>query len=131
MNTAKEIKMTLPIPPSVNGLYSGRERRFKSKGYKEWIEDARASQIGTQHHTIHGDEWLEVFYTFYTPIFNKGNKKIKKWDAENFLKAASDFLGEWIPGFDDSKIRIGHYEKIHSERREVEIVIREISSKDS
>ncbi|WP_300396377.1 hypothetical protein [Henriciella sp.] len=31
---------TLPIPPSVNGMFPGKARRHKSADYKAWIEHA-------------------------------------------------------------------------------------------
>jgi len=34
------IKLELPLPPSVNGLYAGKTRRFKSNKYKDWIQEA-------------------------------------------------------------------------------------------
>lgn len=33
--------LDLPIPPSVNGLFPGKERRFKSPQYKAWITEAQ------------------------------------------------------------------------------------------
>lgn len=32
--------LDLPVPPSVNGLFPGKTRRFKSAKYKAWIEAA-------------------------------------------------------------------------------------------
>lgn len=32
--------MDLPVPPSVNGLFAGKSRRYKSAAYKAWLQHA-------------------------------------------------------------------------------------------
>lgn len=35
------LRFDLPIPPSVNGLFPGKAKRYKSAEYKAWIEAAK------------------------------------------------------------------------------------------
>lgn len=112
------MKLTLPIPPSVNCLYAGMQRRFKSGKYKNWIAEAETYPLPGE---INPSMWLEVTYTYYTPLYYK-NGNVKMIDVANYEKALSDFLGHHLPGFDDKMILKIHLEKIDSERNEVEVV---------
>ena len=137
MNEKKQIRLTLPLPTSVNCAYAGKEVRYKSKDYKLWIEEAMISALAQKKYKITGDEWLEVDYHYYTHIYNKnGGKKI--WDVFNFEKTLSDLLagkkkkGIWtqppiIDGFQDHKIITGRVTKHESDRQEVEIIISEVT----
>lgn len=113
--------ITLPIPPSVNCLYAGMQRRFKSGKYKDWIETACKYNISGQ---VCPEKWIEVTYVFYIPLYYK-NGNIKRIDVANYEKALSDFLGTVIDGFDDSRIIRMYIEKRDSSRNEVEITIKE------
>lgn len=126
----EEIKLTLPIPPSVNKLYStiyinSRDRRCKSREYKKWID---LSLINLKKHdtfSIKGDKWLRVRYEFYTPLYYK-NKNKKKIDVFNLEKALSDFLTDHISWFQDEKIKQWFVKKIDSQDNIVKIFISEI-----
>lgn len=122
----ESINITLPLPISVNWAYSWNRKRRKSNVYIEWLEKAEIaySQYDFDY-TISGDEWLEVEYKFFFPIYNKNGTKKKK-DAMNYEKVLSDFLEKSIDGFEDKKILKAKIEKIDSNRNEVEVVIKEI-----
>lgn len=122
-----EIRLTLPCPPSVNAAYGNCSHgRYKTPKYKEWENIALLKLIAQERKRITGDEWLEVEYKFYFPIYNKDGSKKKK-DLENYFKCLSDFLGKNITGFEDHKIkRYITPEKFDSTRNEVDVVIREI-----
>ncbi len=122
------IKITLPMPPTLNQLYAGNwRRRYKSKKYLEWTHMAGYEYSKNwERYSISGDSWLEATYTYYTKIYNKNwTKKIK--DLDNYVKALSDFLATVIPWFNDHKVKIIRLEKIHYEWEwYVEIGIKEI-----
>lgn len=122
------IRLKLPLPPSVNWLYAGKVRRYKSDKYKTWLQLAKIELNKQETYKIEGWEWLEVKYGFYTPIYNKdGSKKIK--DTFNFEKALSDFLADNIEWFQDHHIKKWEVEKFHSEEEYVLIFIKEIDEK--
>lgn len=97
------IKLTLPFPPSVNCLYAGQRRRFKSKRYKAWILKAKEALWTQQFLPISGEIPLQVHY-----IFGRPDKRIR--DACNFIKATDDFLVEQSIIPDDSWIHRGIFE---------------------
>lgn len=74
------LEITLPFPPSVNALYGGGsgQRRFPSKAYKAWL--AKAPELPDR---MIGEVDLE--YRFWFP--DRRNR-----DAENYVKAVSDYL---------------------------------------
>lgn len=119
---SKEIKITLPLPPSVNGLYAGMQRRFKSGKYKDWIKLAAESWDCKE--AVNPDAWLKVRYNFHMPLWYK-NGNVKKRDVANYEKAVSDFLGDHLSGFEDKMILDIRLVKIDSERDEVDIIINE------
>lgn len=121
-----EIFLKLPIPPSVNGAYAGTVRRYKSEKYKAWIVEAHLANKDNKKFKIVGDEWLEIYVTFYTPLFNKGNGKKKKWDLDNRLKTLFDFIDSVIEGLDDHKYKRIIAQKVDSPRKEVEVSIKEL-----
>jgi len=127
----KEINLTLPLPPSVNTAYAGKEIRHKSKAYKEWIDLAHIAASTQSKYKIKGDEWLGVEYKYFMPIYCKnGNKKVV--DVCNYEKVLSDVLAGGknnppiIEGFRDHMIKTIILSKHESDRREVEITIREL-----
>jgi Holliday junction resolvase RusA-like endonuclease len=82
----QEIKLILPFPPSVNGLYSGKARRFKSKKYQAWIVEARMALLRQEWEPLtKTDAPLQV-------IYNVGNPDKRRRDLSNLEKAASDLL---------------------------------------
>lgn len=127
-----EVKIVLPMPPSVNNLFPTNfktGKRYKSPKYKEWIELALLSNNKKYKIKLGDGKVVEVSYIFYSKWFNK-NGTIKKKDMENYYKATTDFLPNIIEGFDDSMIfSYKDCRKIHSDREEVEVFIKEISHK--
>ena len=94
------IRLILPFPPSVNGLYSGKARRFKSKLYVAWIALAKQALLYQEVHNLpdFGRVPLEVHY-----VFGKPDKRGR--DVENYCKAVSDFLVDNAIIVDDSYIQ--------------------------
>lgn len=75
------MKITLPFPPSVNGLYGGgsAQKRFPSKKYKKWLSQCPTlSPAG-----LKGP--VRLIYTFSWP-----DKRVR--DGQNYMKAPLDFL---------------------------------------
>lgn len=122
---SEEIKLVLPIPPSVNCLFAGKARRYKSDTYKDWLYRAERMFIPQRHMYIEWDEWLYVDYVYYMPIYCKNGAK-KKIDVFNYEKALSDMLENNLRGFKDQNIQSGKVTKIQSEEWLVEITIKEI-----
>jgi hypothetical protein len=130
------IKLTLTMPPSINWAYvNARGKwRVKSKEYLEW--ELINKDVNKDDYRIIGDEWLEVKYTFYFPLYNKWNKKKKIKDTFNFEKVLSDFLSDktkkwkeipWIiPWFKDHKIKIWTVQKIDCAKESVDVIINEL-----
>jgi crossover junction endodeoxyribonuclease RusA len=84
------VKIHLPYPPSVNSLYPGKARRYKSEKYKKWISEATAEffdqypgWLVAPVPTITGA--VQVNYRF-------GRPDQRKRDLANLEKAVSDFL---------------------------------------
>ena len=68
----ESIKLTLPIPISVNCAYTGIKRRRKSDEYKNWLVKAKNKlDFSEKKYTIKGDNWLDVTYVYHMPIYNK------------------------------------------------------------
>ncbi len=110
---------------SVNGAYDGKVRRFKSAKYKEWL--ALCETYPQKSYTYIPDEesTIHVEYKFYSKWYNlDGSVKMK--DVSNFIKVVEDYLPNIIKDFDDKYIFEFTTEKIHSDREEVEIIIKEI-----
>lgn len=112
------IKITLPFPPSVNGLYGGGsgQKRFPSKKYKQWLNHCpKLSANG-----LKGP--VRIAYTFAWP-----DKRIR--DGQNYMKAVLDYLVNQGVLIDDNwNIVIGEewnhvgVDKLHP-RVEVEIML--------
>jgi len=120
------IKLLLPLPISINKAFCNAKKwRVKSDEYKNWEKLAYYELLKQPRFKIIWDKWLEVFYTYYMPIYTK-NKKIKKIDVFNYEKVLSDFLEHNIEWFRDEKIKIWHISKHDSNRNEVEIYIKEV-----
>ena len=88
--------MILPFPPTLNGLYSGKSRRYKSPRYKKWIADALEKLYGQSFpQWVNGAVKVEL-------DFVRPDKR--KRDLDNLAKAVLDFctdVGVWS---DDSQI---------------------------
>ena len=74
------LQITLPFPPSINGLYGGGsgQRRFPSKQYKAWL--AKCPRLEP-----HKFGSIDIEYHFYFP--DNRNR-----DSENYIKAIGDYL---------------------------------------
>ncbi len=90
------IVITLPLPPSVNALYAGKGRRYKSKRYEAWIIEARSALV-MQRFTPYGPVPLSVHYKFGRP-----DKRVR--DLLNYPKALDDFMVDMGIIADDSWI---------------------------
>jgi len=119
-----EIILKYPMPPSVNVAYAGTKRRYKSDKYKQWIGEAL--YCGNRKYKITGNNWLEIYIKFFTPLFNKGNGEKKKWDIDNRLKTLLDFIDSQVEGLDDHRYKRIIAEKVDSPRGEVEVIIKEM-----
>lgn len=75
------IRLELPFPPSVNSLYGGgsKQRRFKSKKYKEWEASCPDISLGRLSVPVH------IHYHFYPPSNHKR-------DGANYMKAPLDYV---------------------------------------
>lgn len=79
----------LPFPPSVNGMFNGKSRRFKSDGYKSWLKEAKIDLDIAKYKA--GFSWknykgkVEVHMLLRAP-----DKRVQ--DVDNRIKAVLDFL---------------------------------------
>ena len=113
------------MPPSVNCLFSGMQKRVKSKAYRDWILKANIGMGIWSNDKISGDEWLNVTIDYYFPLYTKKwEKKIK--DTANYEKATIDYLCTKIDGLEDHRIKRITQEKHDSEKDIVIIKINEI-----
>lgn len=122
-----KIKLLIPFMSiSVNWAYGWRVRRFKTNTYKEF-ENKMFKFFNElwERFEIIGNEWLEVRYIFYFPIYNK-DWSIKKKDLENYLKTLNDSLSHHIQGFKDENIKHITLSKIDSKEEKIEIEILEL-----
>lgn len=74
------LKITLPFPPSVNGLFGGgsKQKRFPSKAYKKWLSEC--PELPKTNYKL-----VRLHYKYYFP-------DNRERDTENYIKAVSDFL---------------------------------------
>lgn len=84
------VSFTLPFPPSVNGLFSGKARRYASPVYKAWKAAARPHVPAG---LIAGPYSLEL-------IFDRPDRRAR--DLGNLEKAVSDLIVERGLVIDDS-----------------------------
>ena len=87
----------LPWPPSVNTAYGNKsnQRRFKSKCYKTWLEQApELAHCGSAEDPVH------VLYTFFFP-------DKRKRDLTNYLKVPEDYLVSQGVLWDDNHTVVG------------------------
>jgi Holliday junction resolvase RusA-like endonuclease len=123
------IKLTLPIPPSVNICYTWKQKRVKSNTYKNWIQDAEFVFNRQTQYTISGNNWLEAKLEFNLPLYCKNWNK-KKQDLDNLLKPLFDFLWDHLKWFKDEYIKSITAEKVDGDEKIVNIIIREIEWTD-
>jgi crossover junction endodeoxyribonuclease RusA len=84
------LTFTLPFPPSVNGLFSGKARRYASPAYKAWKAAARPHVPGG---LIAGPYSLDL-------VFDRPDRRAR--DLGNLEKAVSDLIVERGLVIDDS-----------------------------
>lgn len=78
------IIIRLPFPPTVNGLYAGKNRRYKSKPYEKWLIAAR-NELRQQITAQFVAAPLHISYKF-------GRPDKRRRDLSNLFKAPDDFL---------------------------------------
>lgn len=84
----------LPFPPSTNGLFAGKSRRFKSKAYNKWLEEA--------HRAMDKQKPLPYTTNRVDLVFKLNGGRANS-DCSNYIKAAEDLLVSYGCIFDDSK----------------------------
>jgi len=84
------VSFTLPFPPSTNGLFAGKARRYLSAGYKAWKAVA-GPQVPAG--LIAGPYTLDL-------VFDRPDRRAR--DLGNCEKAVSDLLVERGLVIDDS-----------------------------
>ena len=108
------IEITLPFPVSVNALYAGRGRRFKSKRYQSWITQSRNALRYQKFSPLMDKYPLQIIYTFGRP-----DKRIR--DCANYIKCVDDFLVSQGIILDDSWIHRGVFQWGNVEGVKIEI----------
>ncbi len=98
-------------PISVNKLYRGFHRRFKTTDAVKFEKEVTKQKIGLEK-----PEWLkketpvEVYYTFYYPTLWCKNGNIKRLDVMNYEKHFTDTIFENLD-LDDKQIFKSQLEK--------------------
>jgi len=105
------MKLTLPIPPSVNACYATNwktKRRFKSKRYEAWEAEARLVLICQRRNA---DPMMPQYITGPVAVdYRIGRPDKRKRDLGNLEKPLSDFLVSAGLIQDDSLIMSLHLE---------------------
>lgn len=79
------VTFSLPLPPSVNGLWAnGKTRRFRTQNYEDWINEAGWELKRQRPEKLKGP--VAIDYQFEEP------KTKRKMDLANREKAATDLL---------------------------------------
>ena len=73
----------LPFPPSVNGLFAGKTRRYVSPQYKRWRKMAGWELLAQKIKPIAGKVCVSV-------VLKAPDRRER--DADNYLKAVQDLL---------------------------------------
>ena len=81
----------LPFPPSVNSLFAGKQRRYLSKAYKAWIEEA-SHALRQQRPLPHYTDRVRVEYVAGWPRRKDGSMSTARRDLSNCIKAPEDLL---------------------------------------
>jgi len=88
------IQLTLPLAPSANALWRiTGSRMYKTKLYKDWLEEAGWMVKQQTKQTIDGEYALHI----------RARKTNKRRDLDNILKATSDLLVKLHIVEDDSQ----------------------------
>jgi Holliday junction resolvase RusA-like endonuclease len=116
--------LNLPMPPSVNALFAGTSRRYKSDKYKafEWEISRWALKNGSSLQLLRAEIEKAIFldreialsmsyefYFTYESILTKENKP-KRNDTANRIKAIEDSIAKLI-GVDDKYFWSGTFNK--------------------
>ena len=124
---SKPLRLTLPVPPSTNHLYSnvfGRGRILKAEGrkYKAYVQQRVPSYRGD----LEDNQWLTLSLTFYVPLYNaKTAKHAKKlFDVSNRVKVLEDAICEGL-GIDDRAVIRIELEKVDAPKLDsrVDVVV--------
>lgn len=75
----ESIRIDLPFPPSVNGLYAGKARRYPSKAYKKWLQSCPRLDVSSP--------WA-VNFVVYVLKFPDNRER----DGQSYFKATTDYL---------------------------------------
>lgn len=96
------VRIELPFPPSVHGLYrGGRWRGDISPEYKAWRD--HAGMMLNRQHVRSFDGPVRVFIRLVAP-------DRRKRDSDNYAKAVLDLLAaHYVIEGDDSSIVLSHY----------------------
>ena len=89
------IKLWLPFPPTLNTLFPGKVRRFKSEKYEKWIKES-GQLLNTQPKEYFTSP-VSIFYRF-------GRPDKRKRDLDNLFKAPNDLIVSHGIILDDSLI---------------------------
>jgi len=73
----------LPFPPSVNGLFAGKKRRYVSPHYRAWRQQAGWQLVSQRIAPVSGRVHIAVELTA---------PDRRERDADNYLKALQDLL---------------------------------------
>lgn len=109
------IVIELPfLPISVNAAYAGIWRlRHKSSLYKAFEKRMQFFfDKQDEVYLVDQSKFLMMRYVLYMPLYYK-NWNVKKIDTANYEKVLSDTLKHYIIWFEDSKIKIMIWEKVH------------------
>jgi len=86
----------LPFPPSVNSMYAGKARRYKSPRYKKWIDQAQVMAC-KQKLPVWVNGPVQVQLDFVKP-------DKRKRDLDNLAKAVLDFCTDAQVWKDDCQV---------------------------
>ena len=110
------VKFCIPfLPPSVNTIYQiiFSQRRVELK------PDVRTFKTRAKEYVprFNPEGKLVTADFIFTYNFYYKNGKLKKFDTQNLLKVLCDAIAEKC-GFDDSLIKAGSWESVHSDVKE-------------
>lgn len=77
------VTLTLPFPPSVNNLFTGRHRRYPTAGYKRWRHAADVTVMAARSPRITAPVSISV-------VLHPADNRPR--DADNYLKCINDCL---------------------------------------
>jgi len=133
------IFVEMPSPPSMDRLYSsivrgGKLVRIKSREYVKWMSQydvaCAMESIVRQYNEARWDKETILRATIWLKkgIFNKGNGKIKKYDACNLEKAVFDTMQKYLPTlFDDCQIVDIRIVKCDTQEKKISLHMEEVS----